>query len=449
MGSKLSIWDKVNYDIVQERQAGSKPPAGEEDKRQRRRRRIAILLLDLFSAAFWIYAILKLFVIDFDQQLVARFAPGTQWLLDYKFFVVLGFLAILVLTTRKLRWLLATLAYVALFPVIVVCWKVPRAIYRTKSWVAAFAVLNAVTSVLLNARYAIVSSAVVIISGLAAVIGQSDQALTTASIVLGAAIVISLGRTIRFAVVPARFLTSQQRAIQKVVDSDLRKQLTTVNEELRSSEVERFTPSQQQSFVQNLSQAVLVHRFLAFWAYQLEQYRKSPGSIFFSSLSYLGLLVLAVASLALINESIYKMDPTAYSYERAPSAAVFVRYALTSLWGNEIDALKPVSDAAQIVSILAFLVGGVFLATLLITWFMSYRHSRDETAIHEAIDQIHDENRKLDAVLEHEYEVTVGEAFERLRALHSALLGAILFFSTRIPEDFEARKTRAQDAEPR
>lgn len=449
MDRHLSIWDKVDYSIVGAAPVNivSEPVSEEEKARQRRDMRRARRVGDFVATIVWLYVLLKLFVVDFDQRLVDRYAPDAQWIIDYKFFVFIGLFALLVLFTRHLGRLLLVIMYVVFFPVVVVCWKIPRAVYRTKSWVAAFATINIAASILMNLRYAIVFSAVVLIAALGVVIGESTPALTTAAVVLGLALVVSIGRTIRYAVVPSRFLRRQQAAIETAVNANVTKQLTSVNESLRRDEVLKFSPDQQQAFVQSLSQAVLVHRFLYFWAYQLEQYRKSPGSLFFSTLSYIWLLAQCVAALTLINYAVYKIDPSAFEYATAPSIPIFVRFAFTSLYGSEIDALHPVSDVANLISIGAMIIGIVILATLLLTWFLNYRYSRDQTAIRDSIDRIREQGRSLDDEMQAEYEVSVSEAVERLAQLRAGLLSIIMFLSQRIPPDFEDHPEAAPSAD--
>lgn len=437
----MTIWSKVNYGLVAASNdaASTERTSNEEWDRAKRRWRKWRVVLDVYAALFWLYLVTKLFVVDLDQKIVEKVDPDAQWILDYRFFIVLGAFAITALVARKLRYLALILAYVALFPVVVVVWKLPRLLYRTKSWVATIAAVNAASALLTHLKYAIVFSAVVMIAGLAIIVAEAPPVLYAAAIVIAMALGLSIARTIRSSLSPSRFLTNQQRAVQRLVGSEFRKNATALSEELRSAEIEQFNPAQQQNLIQQLSNAVLFQRMIYFWAYQLEEYRKSAGSVFFSTFSYVWLLVQGVAALTFINFAAYKVDPANYSFSTDPSWPVVIRYSFTSFYGNEISALAPASDLANMISVFALVIGVVMITTLFLTWFVNYRHSRDQTAIKEVVDEMRREGEKLNAQIEKDFQITSSEAIQRLQELGAVFARLILFFSVRVPRDFEDR----------
>jgi hypothetical protein len=404
-----------------------------QTKSWRRRRR----MLDAIGTLFWTYALLKVFVTDIDSELVGVIAPDHSWIVAYRFFAFLAVLVIFALVFRKTLAITGALAYVFGFPLVLLFWKLPKAIYRTRSWVAFLAVVNVLSSFFSNFRYSVLFSGAAIFAGLAVLVAGNHVVLTVAAIVLTGLLGLALGRAIRFSVVPSRFLRIQHRAVRRAVNSQAFKQLTAVNDDLKRADLERFNFEQQNRFVTNLSNSVLSHRLLNFWAFQLEQYRRSSASIVFNALSYVGLLGLTVVGLALINDAIYKIDASAYSFTKAPSILVFIRYTIVGLYSGEIEALKPVSDLANVVSIATVLVGVVILGSLLLTVFLSARQARNETAFRETINEIKAEGERMEDRLRSEYDVSLPEALARLEELRSGLLGLITYISTRVPRDFE------------
>lgn len=432
-----SIWSKVDYRLVEP--VVDKPEKGKDpdDESRKRKWRWTRRTLDVLGTIFWAYALLKVFVTDIDGAIAGLFGAEAENAVRYRFF---GFVALLVIgaaVSRKLSGLILTLLYIAFFPLIVLFWKIPRAIHRTRSWVAFFAVFNGVASFVTELRYTIVSSGVFVLGGFAILASDDVALIEIAAGGIAIVLVIGLARAVRQAAAPSRFLRVQQNAIRRAVGSDIVKSMTSVNAELRHTDLVKFSAAQQTQFVQNLSHGVIVHRFLYFWGYQLEQYRKSPTSILFTGLSYVWIVIQSLAALSLINYAIYKVDPDEFGFANEPSIAVFVRYSFGALYGNEIDALKPAGDVANVVSLLAAVMGILILATLLVSLLLSFRQSRDETALRDTIDEIRNEGRKFDEQLRAEWEVSADEAMERLQELRSSFLGVITFFSSRIPPGFE------------
>jgi hypothetical protein len=252
-----SIWEKIDYELVAPpaaKPAEEPKPDAESKKRRWRNRRRA---LDVLSTVFWTYAFLKVFVADIDRTLANSIGLNPDDAVRYRFFGFLALLAIGAIVVRKWTELVITIVYIAVFPLIVLFWKLPRAIHRTRSWVAFFAVANAAASSLINIRYTIIFLAGTLISALLIFVTDDDVVITCSAVVIAIALCITLGRTIRYAAFPSRFLKVQQDVIRRAVDSDVMKSLTSVNADLRHTELTKFTAAQQNQFVQNLSHGVL------------------------------------------------------------------------------------------------------------------------------------------------------------------------------------------------
>jgi hypothetical protein len=125
------------------------------------------------------------------------------------------------------------------------------------------------------------------------------------------------------------------------------------------------------------------YRGISFWAYQLENYRRGPATIFFNALSYVWLLLRVLLGLALIDFGLYRADPSAFEFEDAPSFLVFVRYVIAGVYGGEIDALRPDSDLASALSISTFVIGLVLGGTLVLSSALSFRAARDKSQMQE------------------------------------------------------------------
>lgn len=374
-----TIWTKVDFELADVGDSDRRP-AGDPIPRRGLLNPNIRRVLDVLAGVFWAYALLKVFVFDIDSQLLGSLA-------DYRFFFFVGTAAFIVLAFRRPVWILGAVLYCALFPLIVLCWKLPRAIHRTRSWIAAFAVMHVIVAIVADLKYSVLATAAALFAGLAILVEGPRWLTAAAAVAILALLVLALARNIRNAVTPSRFLELQQRGISRAVDSGLMRELTGANEEWRTSAIEKFRPDQQQQFVQKLSLGV-THTALLFWAHQLDEYRQSPASVFLSALSIIGLLIQAILGFALINMALYHIDSNAFSHATEPSFIVFVRYSLVSLYGGEIDAIRAQSDLANAISIASTLVGGVLILTLIVSVLLSFRQQRNDQQIRATIAQI-------------------------------------------------------------
>jgi hypothetical protein len=392
----------------------------------RKRRRF----LDVVGSFVWLYAIVKVFVADFDTSLFGTAA-------SYRFFFFLALAAVVAVVMHK-RWAIVTaFIYVLAFPAVVLCWKLPKLLRKARSPVAFLAAANVVTLVLSDLKRSIVLTALTVFATLAIVASHWEPLLVVAGVCMSALVVRTAYRSIRMSLKPSSFLIIQQTAIRKMVESNTLRQLTTPAEELLSADIEQFTAEQQITFTNNLGNGVLAHRVLSYWAYQLERYRRSPASLIFNLLSYLWLVVRVVAGLALINLALYHAHPADFIFKQNETFLLFIRYVIAALAGQEIIALHGSGNVADAINIVTFgagliLSGGFFLSSAL-----AFRASREESQIKETVAEIKREGKRLDERLLETYDVSVVEAMLRLEQLKATLVGVIRFVSTRIPDGFD------------
>jgi hypothetical protein len=445
-GSEINIWQKVDYGLARQEKGDSeeKTPAETIAERSRQWRRWRISL-DVVGTIFWVYVTLKVFFFDVDRELVESLIPGHDWIIDFRFlaFLIIAAIAVLALGPRKA---LLCGAYIFFFPLIVLIWKLPKLLYKSKSWISLFAAIHVVASVLANFRYAVIATALGVLSAVLILWTNSHALLAFAMAVIASLLLLALGRTLLFSAQPASFIDIQEKALARIRKSNGLPQIAAISDELRDNQVQRFNEQQQMQFLMNLQSAVLMQRLPLFWAYQLEQYRRSPVPVLFTGLAYAWLVLQTVIGLALLNYGLYKIDPSAFQFEDAPSILVFGRYAVSSLSGSEIGAVQPEGAFANVLFLGATALGIIFLIGFVVGLFLSFRQKSQDAALREMIHGFKEQSRELDRQLQREYDVvSAEEALRRLEELKAGLLGIITFFSSRIPDDFE--DSRANDGD--
>jgi hypothetical protein len=426
-----SFWDKIDYSLVVS-PAPAEPTQQDLDAAQKQKKawRRSRPFLDALGTLFWAYVILQVFFIDVDKDLLGSYA-------DYRFFLFAFLLAVLFLVVRKTWAVVFIVLYILFFPLVVVLWKVPKLLYMTHSPIAFMAAANVLASVFSDLKRSVIVGALIAFAGLAIAVSDTRWVLGVASVALAVLLVRALYRTFKDTAVPNRFLQMQQGIIRRALDAKFVRGLLEPAQDLRRADIEKFNQGQQTTVIQSLGNAVISHRLLNFWAYQLDRYRRSAASVLLNAGAYLWLLVRSVVALAFLNLALYHADPHAFSYSEAPDFLTFVRYVIAGLYGGEIKALSPASALASALSVATFVVGVLVVGSAVVTSFLSYKASRDDTEIRLIIKQIKDESDRLDARVRENYDVSVPEAIQRLEDLKYGLMGVITALSTRIPRDFE------------
>lgn len=441
MADPGGIWSKIDVAVLAvgpattTGAAAASPPAAQAPRKSAKWR---FWVLDAIATALWLYAAIKVFVFDIDAYLVHLLVPQARWVLDYRFLIFLVLLAMASALARKWRFL-GGLLYVTFFPVVVVAWKIPRFLYRRRSWVAVFAVLNILTNLIRNYRYNLVVAAAALVA--AFVIGASSWGLlvVVAAGVWATLLILSFGRAIWFSLNPSKFVDAQVTVLDKLVMSDtVAQQFWLAKDDWRTPQVKKLSRDQLTDLMQRMAQGVILNRVVYWWAYHLDSYRRSPAPFLFNALTYLWLFVEAVVAYALINAALFKVEPDSFRYSSAPGAFDFVHYAINTLLVGTVDYLSPRTPVALAIFDAAHLTGILFLVTFFATLFFVIRQTKQDQALQSSVETFRQRGREFEERFKGQYEVTIAEAIDRLKELGSGLIGIIAFFTTRIPPGFES-----------
>jgi hypothetical protein len=294
-------------------------------------------------------------------------------------------------------------------------------------------------------RHSILALTAAAFAALTIVVATSDVLLGLGAALMTFLVAFAIVRTIRYSLRPSRFLQLQQKAIRNLVDSPLSRGAMLPPEELKSAEVAKFSAGQQTTFFNNLGNAVIVHRAIEFWSYQLETYRRGPATLFFNGLGYLWLMLRSVLGLAFVNWALYRADADMYDFTSEPTLLDFICYVIACLYGDEINAVQPAGDLTDALSIATFVVGLVVVGSLLLSATLAFRATRDECEIGATISEIKRQRELLDRRIRDESDVSVDEAQGRLEEVRYGLMALINFFavrSRRIEADDEGTTAR-------
>ena len=432
------IWERVDPAAIAAAPVAAQPgPAAVSPSAASRRwDRWKWRLANALATVVWLYAICKVFIFDIDQFILHRIWPEGGWLVTYRFFILLAIASVVALAFRKWTFFFWAV-YFTLFPIIVIAWWLPRAIYKSRSWVVLLAVVNIFTTFIQDFRYSLVTKSAALIA-IALILVNPIQSLT---LVCGATLLVLLlttyVRTVALVLRPSRFVTGQQMAIERIVSSKALKTAWELSEELKDPRIVKFDSGQLTKFATAVSAGAVVHRGLYFWAYQLDTYRRGSTPYLFNLLSYLWLFIQTVIAFAFINLALYDFDPNAFLHAVTPRLFDFFHYTINLILGGSISELQAQSQLAIALGDLVRLSGPFVFVTILATFVLSLKQSRQDDQMKESIAQIKARGREFDSEFAEQYEVSIEEALERLRQAPGAFIRVAFWLSRQIPQDFE------------
>lgn len=112
--------------------------------------KVTAIIKEIVTVIIWIYFVIKIAVFDVDVYLIDKYAPSLLWLLDFKFFLLLGVIIIAWIVLGKKEFPIFFI-YIIGYPFIVLCWKIPKLLFR--NWSIAIVLTPAVFEIVTTFRF--------------------------------------------------------------------------------------------------------------------------------------------------------------------------------------------------------------------------------------------------------------------------------------------------------
>ena len=432
----VSLWDKIDTSVAeyQTDDADFTFPWKRSDAPKNKWRRIS-LAGDIFGTFVWVLGLTKQLFFDFDLYLANALGSPWDYIVQFRFLVVLLAVAIILVAHRKGFFVLL---YALAFPLIVAFWKIPRLIVWFRSWNLLLALTTVFLSAFSRIRWRFLIRAIEALVVVVALTTTSPRIAAICAILLSAALIYHYVQTIAAGVRASKFVGLQQKFV-RTITSKARLESMQIEAELRSDEVERFNKDQLQKFTNSISMGLFTLKLMAFYTDLLHQYRRSHALIFLNVISYIWLFLQSIVLLALINRSIFVASPQQYEITGSPSLIRFLFYSTTSLYGNTVPQITAVGDIALLVATIAVIYGPIFLISLGAQLFMTFRQSKDDAAFGDLIKMVQSRQAGLSQLLEADYEMTPHEAVRRLRDLGLGAHLFLVYLASKIPDDIGTR----------
>ena len=332
--------------------------------------------LDVIATTFWLYAVTKIFVFDFDLYLLQTYAPNLIWILQLRFIVLVGLVGLSFLLFKK-ETVVGAIFYIVCFPLIVLFWKLPALIFRQKNWTLAFALANSLILLFRNLKQLAIVSAAFFVSATIVFVSSNPYLLATAGTLLFALVVTSFARSLL-----SVFRRSDLLSVYALILNGWREAIAKgnkIDENIQTFAPHQLSTEELKVWSSTLETRVLFNRACLFLARRLRAYQRSRLNVASGVFTSLALLTVSVVSFAIINMAAFKFEPTWFYVHQAPTLFDFFHYSFkTFVFGStkEIEAISPLSQALGIAENLFALFLGIIFAALLIS-VRSQKYSED------------------------------------------------------------------------
>ena len=374
---------------------------------------------EIIAASFWIYVLTKLFIFDIDISLAEKFSPNYVWLLNFKFFILIGTLAAIWWVTKS-KYILLWSLYIFFYPAIVLLWKIPFYVFKQKSWILAFALINAAISFFTSLKYNFITAAFFLVS-LAIIIGFSNEKLLWLSI-LSQLVILLIIYVHRFILV---FKPSSIFQVHIKFFSGVRKHGSpafALDTTIKNLPITSLDQKQLEKWTSNLQTSVLFNRICLFTAKKLRDYQNSDLNVVSYVLTILLLIVLTILSFAAINFGLYKINNDLFALSTKPTSFAFFYYCFNNLLHNSIHEIAPVMPVSQTALMIESFFG-FFLVVIFVSLLLTIRSKRHAEELNKAIADIEEQGAGMESFIRDEYMMnSVEEALAELEKLKAEMV---------------------------
>lgn len=383
------------------------------------------ILLEVFSIAFWAYALCKIFIFDIDAFIVENVFREQINILNYRiiFFLTTFSLGIFILGTKKFSF---SFLFVLFYPIIVFSWKIPVFFFRRKSWIIAISFVNFIISFFNSFKYNVITSTIYVISTIAAFKSESTTAIYLSILSIFILTAVQFCRKFIYSFKPSLVFHLYIKII------DITREKMTLNVDSTASlkvPIEQINQENLEKWRDGLFYSVLQNRLYLFGARKLRDYQSSGLEIVTDIFSMIFLFITTTISFSIINYGIYKIHPEQFTTTVVPDVFMFYYYSFNAFLFNsisEVVASQPLSQAASMSEkFFALLLIAIFLSILI-----SVKSQRSSKELDEIITTLKNRAQTSEIVISRDYNIrNIDEAIEMLEKLKSGTTILLLLLS--------------------
>lgn len=383
------------------------------------------ILSHFLAALFWMYVILKLFVLNVDEVLVREFFPEALWLVEYRGVVLIGIFAVIAIVTWGFN-LLGWVLHILFYPLILIFWHIPSWLVKRRAWTLTVALIAATASAIRSLRWTIIVAGFFTVGSTLIAAGISGSPVISGMILISVCLVIIYVRTMLEAFRSSLDMFSSQ-SLDKLWAA-ISKNFTLTND-VRALEVDTMTEAQRNTWIANLQMSVLYGRVCYFIADKLRTLRQGRITAAIAAVKVAGLFIVTVIAFSLLSLGLHKVDHSQYIYDGVLRGFDFLWYAFQASFMNGVSEIVPKGALARALFMINELTTGLILFVIVVFFLTGVQAARNADQMDSLIEKIREHAEESERFVADNFGLTIEAAVNELTRLQAGMLGWILKIS--------------------
>jgi hypothetical protein len=391
------------------------------------RKTFSFYVRECLAIAIWFLIFIKVFVYDVDLLIVDK-VPWLQRLYPYKFFLLIGFMALVWITLgTKRTW--KTIGYIAAYPLILLLWRIPKQIF--KNWALLIVFLPAIESVILTVKWRFILGSLTMLAALGICLSRKP------GIVIGCMAVLLLYLSyhyilrLRVAFRP----TSVFADIGPTVEGMWRSSISTYKgNEFKARSAPDAKPSDYpKKHIQNIKDLYLSNLFWAHVAKKLDQAVSTRRTDVYFIVALIYSFVLTVTVFGFQYLALFKLDPSSFNNAEQASFWSFLLFSFNAILHTGFATVVPASGPALLWANLE-LVAGLIIGLCLVFILLTSSRERYRQDVKGVADKLSASAKQIERFLEKKLRMRLIDAEAKLIAEDPSFSQMLLNFGRTPPK---------------
>ncbi len=392
----------------------------EDTKTSEATKKVKFQLLEAFALLVWLYLIVKIFVFDFDNYLIQKYFPSLFWVIQFKFFVIISTLSISWLLLRT-KGLFKIIGFTVIYPFFLIFWRIPRILFKSKSWVGIFALIEILISFFKSFKLNFIIFTAVAISCLFILTSTTKYFLIPSMVILFAYLINHFIRRVKYAFRPFNIFSSNFEKLLVYWQK--------IQANLSVKAIQKYNDKQEinSKWVDNLQQTLILNKICYFLITKLRNFKQSSFAIIYSLVSLIITFFVTIIVFSFQNFVLFKINQNSFFQIPQGGLWAFFYYSFNAIFTNAINDFYPISNWARFFNSLEIFFGFLILVILLFLFTTIIREKQNEQ-IDTAIVVIQKQAITLENFIKEEFQFSAEEALKELEKMKGSMLKIIYFF---------------------
>jgi hypothetical protein len=385
-------------------------------------------LAEISSILVWSYLFIKVFVYDFDSRLVKTYIPKISWVIEYKLFVFLA-VVVLLLFLLGTKMFLKLVGFIAIYPLFLFIWRLPKLLFGNKNWMGLFLALGTSVSFFRSFRLNMAISTAVLLAGLLILISSSKNIVFVSMGILFLYLLLHFSR--RFSHSLKKFDVINKMSIY-ILD------LWT---SIRQSTGEPSTPEQtetagdiikrEEARANRLQWLLVLNKVCLFLISKLRYIQKGASTIFYYFLNLAGSIITTIGVFAFLNLGLYRVYHASFSYQPGVRFIDFIFYSFGLFFSGIDSGISAIGDFAKALAITEICFRWL-VVVVLAYYFLNIVKKKHLSDIETSIIQLREQGSGVEQIIRCEYHLSVDEALREVERARGSMLVLISYFVSHI-----------------